>query len=118
MKSRSSNSLPIILAASLFISSSHLTQAAEGPRRLKLVFITCCVDEPFFGPVKKGMHDAAKMMDVDCDFKGTKGVDPIEQAKMVRQAVADGYNGIALNLIDTEAFDSVVANAISKGVPV
>ena len=37
---------------------------------------------------------------------------------MVRQAVADGYNGIALNLIDPEAFDNVVADAISKGVPV
>jgi simple sugar transport system substrate-binding protein len=32
--------------------------------------------------------------------------------------VADGYNGIALNLIDTEAFDSVIGDAISKGVPV
>jgi simple sugar transport system substrate-binding protein len=117
MKSRSSNSLPIILAASL-LSSSCVLHAAENQGRLKLVFITCCVDEPFFGPVKKGMHDAAKMMDVDCEFIGTKGVDPTEQAKMVRRAVADGYNGIALNLIDTEAFDSAVADAISKGVPV
>ena len=69
-------------------------------------------------PVKKGMHDAAKMMDVDCDFIGTKDVDLPEQAKMVRQAVADGYDGIAVNLIDPEAFDDVVADAIAKGVPV
>ena len=102
----------------IFLSGLCVTHASESQRRLKLVFITCCVDEAFFGPVKKGMHDAAKMMDVDCDFIGTKGVDPAEQAKMVRQAVADGYNGIALNLIDAEAFDSVVADAISKGVPV
>ena len=118
MKVRSSNSLPTILATSILLSDSCVTHAAESQRRLKLVFITCCVDQAFFGPVKKGMHDAAKMMDVDCDFIGTKGVDPVEQAKMVRQAVADGYNGIALNLIDAEAFDSVVADAISKGVPV
>jgi simple sugar transport system substrate-binding protein len=118
MKVRSLNLLPTILATLILLSESCVTHAAENNRRLKLVFITCCVDEPFFGPVKKGMHDAAKMMDVDCDFIGTKGVDPVEQAKMVRQAVADGCNGIALNLIDTEAFDSVVADAISKGVPV
>src|SRR4051812_27409740 len=118
MNSRLSNSIPIILAASIFLPNSCEPHAAESQRRLKLVFITCCVDEPFFGPVKKGMHDAAKRMDVDCDFIGTKGVDPVEQAKMVRQAVADGYNGIALNLIDTKAFDSVVADAISKRVPV
>jgi simple sugar transport system substrate-binding protein len=108
----------VILAASFVLISSHPLRAAESLQRLKLVFITCCVDEPFFGPVKKGMHDAGKMMDVDCDFIGTKGVDPVEQAKMVRQAVADGYNGIAVNLIDAEAFDGVVADAISKGVPV
>src|SRR5882757_208705 len=112
------HSILAILAASLVFFASHLLRADESQKHLKLVFVTCCVDEPFFGPVKKGMHDAAKMMDVDCDFIGTKGVDPVEQAKMVRQAVTDGYNGIALNLIDTEAFDSVVADAISKGVPV
>ena len=37
---------------------------------------------------------------------------------MVSKAVADGYNGIALNLIDPDAFDGVVADAIAKGVPV
>jgi simple sugar transport system substrate-binding protein len=118
MNSRSSNSYPIILVTSLLLSVSCMSHAAEGPRRLKLVFITCCIDEPFFGPVKKGMNDAAKMLDVDCDFAGTKGVDLAEQAKMVRQAVADGYDGIALNLIDAEAFDHAVTEAIGKGVPV
>jgi simple sugar transport system substrate-binding protein len=108
----------IILAASLLLSAPRMSHAAEDPRRLKLAFITCCVDEPFFGPVKKGMDDAAKMMNVDCAFIGTKGVDLVEQAKMVRQAVADGFDGIALNLIDQEAFDQVVTEAISKGVPV
>jgi len=64
------------------------------------------------------MKDAAKLMDVDCDFIGTEGVDPAEQARMVNTAVAEGYNGIALNLIDPVAFDVVVANAVAKGVPV
>jgi simple sugar transport system substrate-binding protein len=117
MKVQPLNLLLTILATLVCVSDSCIAHAAESHSRLKLVFITCCVDEPFFGPVKKGMHDAAKIMDVDCDFIGTKGVDPVEQAKMVRQAVADGYNGIAINLIDTEAFDGVVADAISKGVP-
>src|SRR3954471_22521997 len=118
MKVCSLSLVATFFATFMLLPNSCEPHAAESQRRLKLVFITCCVDEPFFGPVKKGMHDAAKMMDVDCDFIGTKGVDPVEQAKMVRQAVTDGYNGIALNLIDDKAFDSVVADAISKGVPV
>ena len=32
--------------------------------------------------------------------------------------MADGYDGIAVNLIDANAFDEVVADAIAKGVPV
>jgi simple sugar transport system substrate-binding protein len=107
----------VAFAAIYLVAGPNEARAADA-QRLKLVFITCCVDEPFFVPVKKGMKDAAKMMDVDCEFIGTKGVDPAEQAKMVSKAVADGYNGIALNLIDPVAFDAVVANAIAKGVPV
>jgi simple sugar transport system substrate-binding protein len=92
------------------------TQEPGGP--LRLAFITCTVDAKFFEPVKKGMNDAAEMMGVRCDFLGTEGVDLRAQANMVRQAVADGYNGIALNIIDPEAFDEVIQEAIEKGVPV
>ncbi len=92
--------------------------AALGEETLRLVFITPCRDETFFGPVKKGMHDAAKMMNVECSFTGTEAVDVRQQAEMVRRAVAEGYDGIALNIIDPEAFDKVVQEAIDEGVPV
>jgi simple sugar transport system substrate-binding protein len=112
-------------AISLIIAPAHAANSDDSPtgkppaeRHLKLVFITCCVDQAFFGPVKKGMSDAARMMNVDCDFIGTKDVDLAAQAKMVRQAVADGYDGLAVNLIDAIAFDDVVAEAVAKGVPV
>ena len=118
MNSSSINSVSAILVAIMLSVAPQQTDAADGQQRLKLVFITCCVDQTFFGPVKKGMRDAAKMMDVDCEFIGTKDVDIAEQVSMVRKAVADGYDGIALNLIDAEAFDEVVAETIAKDVPV
>jgi simple sugar transport system substrate-binding protein len=111
-----------LASATAWAQSPPTVQAVEaireGGARLKIAFITCAVDQAFFVPVKKGMHDAARMLDVDCDFIGTPGVDASAQAAMVRQAVADGYNGIALNIIDPEAFDRVVADAIAAGVPV
>jgi simple sugar transport system substrate-binding protein len=91
-------------------------QGDEEP--LRLAFVTCAVNGKFFGPVKKGMNDAAEMMGVSCDFIGTEGVDVEAQTTMVRQAVADGYDGIALNIIDPDAFDEVIQEAIDKGVPV
>ncbi len=86
--------------------TAKLAKAPE--KHLRFIFITTCVEEDFFKPVKKGMRDAAKMMDVDCTFTGTKGVDLPAQAAMVRQAVKDGYDGIAVDIIDPVAFDEVL----------
>jgi len=76
------------------------------------------VDAKFFEPVKKGMRDAAEAMNVHCDFVGTAGVNVEEQVRMVNRAVEDGYDGIALNIIDPRAFDEAVQSALDKGVPV
>jgi simple sugar transport system substrate-binding protein len=111
--------ISIVIVASVLIGAPRVSHAAEpSGHRLKLVFVTCCVDQAFFGPVKKGMQDAARMLDVDCDFIGTPGVDLAAQVKMVKQAVADGYDGIAVNLIDAATFDEVVADAVAQGIPV
>lgn len=91
---------------------------ADMNKSLKFVFITCTVDSKFFEPVKKGMNDAAALLGVQCDFIGTEGVDIQLQASMVQQAVEDGYHGIALNIIDPDAFDIVIHKAIENGVPV
>ncbi|UCE40162.1 MAG: substrate-binding domain-containing protein [Candidatus Aminicenantes bacterium] len=85
---------------------------------LKLAFVTCTVGAKFFEPVKKGMNDAAEMMGVQCDFIGTEGVDVVEQVKIIRQSIESGYDGIAVNIIDPEAFDEVIQEAISRGIPV
>ena len=94
--------------------SSRMTE----DRSLRLAFVTCTVDAKFFAPVKKGMRDASEMMGVQSDFLGTEGVDIPAQVEMVRQAVRDGYDGIALNIIDPEAFDEVVQETVDQGVPV
>lgn len=100
-----------------FQTATVKAQTKEG-KPLKLVFITTCVDEDFFKPVIKGMNDAAQLMNVECSFIGTKEVDVNEQAKMVTEAIKNGADGIALNIIDPVAFDKVVEKSIKNGVPV
>jgi simple sugar transport system substrate-binding protein len=95
--------------------------AAGRPRPeepLRLEFITCSKDARFFEPVKRGMDDAARMLGVRCEFTGTAGVDVKAQAEMVRRAVAQGCQGIALSIIDPTAFDEVIQEAVDAGVPV
>ena len=113
--------LTLWLAAMAYAQGGETTttQNPDGLRRpLRLAFITCCKDAAFFEPVKKGMQDAAEKMGVQCTWLGVEGVDMPAQAALVRQAIKDGYDGIALNLVDPQAFDEVVQEALEKGVPV
>jgi len=99
-------------------TDSHLAHRPRADQPLRLAFITCARDAKFFEPVKQGMNDAARMLDVRCDWLGTPGVDVKAQAELVRRAVTQGYQGLAVNLIDSVAFDAAVEEAIKVGVPV
>jgi len=108
----------MVIAPAMVAAADAPTKSDKTTKPLRLAFITCCKDAVFFEPVKKGMRDAAEKMGVECTWLGTEGVDLVAQAALVRQAVADGYDGIAISLIDPVAFDTVVAEAVARGVPV
>jgi simple sugar transport system substrate-binding protein len=117
--------LPLRLVLAAWLTTALASYAGDTPapaqqadRPLRLAFITCCKDAPFFEPVKKGMQDAAEKMGVACAWMGIAGVDMQAQAEVVVQAVKDKYDGIALNLVDPVAFDTVVAEAMRQGIPV
>ena len=94
------------------------TVAAGDEKPLRLIFIGPVIHEEFFVPVRKGMADAAKLMGVEATFTGTEGVDTKAQAAMVAQAVKDGYDGIAVDIIHETDFDQIVADALKAGTPV
>jgi simple sugar transport system substrate-binding protein len=94
------------------------TGISDSKKDIKLAFVTCTVNSRFFEPLKRGMTDAAKMLGVRCDFMGTEGVNVVEQAEIVRRAANSGYDGIAVNIIDPEAFDEVIQEALDRGIPV
>jgi simple sugar transport system substrate-binding protein len=114
--------------ASLVLISVVPSLAADGgpggfyhghhEKNIKLAFITCSVNAKFFEPVKKGMREAAEMLGVRCDFLGTDGVDVQAQVEIIRRALREGYDGLAVSIIDPEAFDEVIEDAIASGVPV
>ncbi|MEI6807747.1 MAG: substrate-binding domain-containing protein [bacterium] len=113
----------LLVASCLFavVSGSYaevLTSTGrEKEKELKFIFVTTCKDEAFFNPVKKGVADAARKMNVKCEWVGTEEVDLKEQAQMVKDAIAKGYDGIAVDMIDAKAFDEVATAAAAKGIP-
>jgi simple sugar transport system substrate-binding protein len=108
----------LILNMSLLASNRPEYHPSWESKDLKLVFVTCAVGAKFFEPIIKGMNDAAEMLGVHCDFIGTEGVDVVAQVQIIRQAIDSGYDGIAVNIIDPEAFDEVIQEAVARGIPV
>jgi simple sugar transport system substrate-binding protein len=108
----------ILLLVTLLMPPPFSFGADNAPVTCQFVFISPFVDYDFFKPIQRGMNDAAKAMGVACRFTGTKDGDVKALAGMVRQAVKDGADGIALNIIDPVALDQAVAEATAKGVPV
>jgi len=113
-----SGTVYLLIGLSISIISCSVKKKQPATKPLRFVFITTCVDEDFFRPVKKGMNDAAALVGADCSFIGTRGVNVKEQVKMMRKAIEQGVDGIALNIISPTAFDSVVEEAMNKGIPV
>ena len=87
-------------------------------KKLQLIFLTPFVDYGFFRPMRKGVQDAAKALNVHATFTGTRDGNVTVLARRVCQAVKEGYDGIALNIVDSEAFDEAVAYATQQSVPV
>jgi simple sugar transport system substrate-binding protein len=106
------------VAAVLLALFSISATADQATKPLRIILLTPFVDYGFFGPVKKGAQDAATALNVQVTFSGTKDGNVKELAAQVQKAAADGYDGIALNIIDPVAFDAVVAEAVQKKVPV
>ena len=87
-------------------------------RRLKLRLLTIAVGEELFNVVRKGMQDAATAMGVDAELDGTPEVDADELIRLTRRAIADGVDGIGLNIIEADRFTAVIAEAKAESIPV
>lgn len=108
-----------------FGDSAAPAEAVERPREVagrqapaRFICVTTCVNDPFFAEVARGARDAAALMDVQCDFVGTPAIDVPAQVEMVRKAIAQHYDGIAINIVDPTAFDGVIAEAKRQKIPV
>jgi simple sugar transport system substrate-binding protein len=92
--------------------------ALAAKKKLKFVFITPYIEEDFFKPVRKGMRDASRVMDVRSVFTGVVDTDREAQAAILRKAVADGCDGIAVSCDHPTALNADIREAMDAGVPV
>jgi len=84
---------------------------------LKFIYITPFADEDFFTDVKRGMTDAAKLLGVTCRFAGPHDSDVETLINLVKQAVVEKYDGIAVSLAHPTAFKGIALLVKEAGIP-
>lgn len=82
------------------------------------MFVTFCVEQAFFEPVREGMNEAARITGVNAQMRGVEGVDDDKQIAIALSAIDERFDGVALNMPRMEGFDEAVDALISAGIPV
>ena len=86
--------------------------------RWRFVFVNHALTNPFFVPAMNGSRDAATVVGADVAWTGSVSSNVGEMVKAMRHAIHAGVDGIAVSIIDPNAFDGPTALALRKGIPV
>jgi len=84
----------------------------------RFVFVNHALTNPFFVPAKNGSQDAAAVVGATAEWTGSVSSNVGEMVKAMRRAIETHADGIAVSIIDANAFDGPTALALSKGIPV
>jgi simple sugar transport system substrate-binding protein len=84
----------------------------------KFVFVSPTTANPFFIPTQYGAADACKLLGCSYKWTGSGGNNVSQMVSAVNSAVAEKADGIAVALIDNEAFNGPVEAALRAGIPV
>jgi simple sugar transport system substrate-binding protein len=104
------------LPRALFGDGSH--RFPQSHPRWRFVFVNHALTNPFFVPAMYGSRDAASMLGLEVEWKGSTSSEVGQMLKAMRHAVASKADGIAVSLIDPTAFNGVTRLALSHGIPV
>jgi simple sugar transport system substrate-binding protein len=84
----------------------------------RIVFVNHALTNPFFIPAKYGSEDAGALLGATVEWRGSKSSDVGEMVRAMRGAIDSGADGIAVSIIDSDAFDRPMALALRRGIPV
>jgi simple sugar transport system substrate-binding protein len=114
-------SVPALLAAcggsSSSSSSSGVGNYPSTPK-WKWVFVNHVTTNPFFVPTQYGIEDAGAIFNTANQWTGSENSVVSEMVSAMNTAIASKADGIAVCLIDTNAFNEPTKKALDAGIPV
>src|SRR6185503_1314391 len=84
----------------------------------KFVFVNHVTTNPFFTPTQYGAQDACALLNCEFQWTGSKDSIVAEMVNAMNTAISAKADGIALAVVDKNAFNEPVNKALAAGIPV
>jgi simple sugar transport system substrate-binding protein len=113
--------LGVVAAAGSTLSGETRTASTrflQPHPRWRFVFVNHALTNPFFVPAMYGSEDAAMLLGVRTEWTGSSSSNVAEMVKAMERAIDERVGGIAVSLIDPDAFNGPTAVALRRGIPV
>jgi simple sugar transport system substrate-binding protein len=96
------------------------TAAGDFPStpKWKFVFVCHVTTNPFFTPTQYGAQDACALLNCEFQWTGSKESIVAEMVNTTKTAISAKADGIALAVVDKNAFKAPVDQALAAGIPV
>jgi len=96
------------------------TAAGDFPStpKWKFVFVCHVTTNPFFTPTQYGAQDACALLNCEFQWTGSKDSIVAEMVNATKTAISAKADGIALAVVDKNAFKAPVDEALAAGIPV
>jgi simple sugar transport system substrate-binding protein len=100
--------------------SASATAAGDFPStpKWKFVFVCHVTTNPFFTPTQYGAQDACALLNCEFQWTGSKDSIVAEMVNATKNAISAKADGIALAVVDKNAFKAPVDEALAAGIPV
>jgi simple sugar transport system substrate-binding protein len=95
-----------------------MAAAALPPKDYRFTFVNHVTTNPFFTPTVYGIEDACAFFGCSFQWTGSQTATVTEMVAAMQTAIADEVDGIAVCLVDAEAFNQPTDDALSIGIPV
>src|SRR5918999_1332816 len=82
------------------------------------VFVNHVTTNPFFVPTQYGIEDAQALLGTTSQWTGSETSVVREMVDAMNSAISGDANGIAVSVVDPEAFNDPIQNALDEGIPV
>ena len=82
------------------------------------VFVNHVTTNPFFTPTQYGIEDASALLGTRYQWTGSETSVVREMVDAMNTAISGGADGIAVSIVDPDAFNDPIRRALDQGIPV